>query len=84
METFSCLTYIVFVSDVEFKIEWFSFGDVDLEHQKLMHYIETSIDTHLLGCHLLLVMVEVGRYSLRIWWQLNPLCLELEHVALDL
>lgn len=34
-----CLTYIVLVANVKLKVEWFSFGNVDLEHHELVHNI---------------------------------------------
>ena len=38
-------TYIVLISDMDFKVELLILRDVDLEHQKLVDYVETSSHT---------------------------------------
>ena len=44
-------TYIMFVSDVDFKVKLFILRYVDLEHQELVHNVKTSSHTSFFAGH---------------------------------
>ena len=77
-------TYIVFVSNMKFKLKWFTCGEVHLENQILMDNVETCIDTHLLCRHRVRIVVEIGRNCLWVGRQLDALCIQGEVITLDL
>ena len=71
-------TYVGFVSQVNLDVDRIPVLNVHLENQELVHNIQRRINRHRLGC--LAREIAFLLLTLRIWWQLNALATQNEHI----
>ena len=72
------------VANSQLNLQGISLRNINLEDQKLVHYVETLDDADALRLGARPSVMKIGRHLRWIGWQLNALVLQVEDVAFDL
>ena len=72
------------VANSQLNLQGISLRNINLEDQKLVHYVETLDDADALRLGARSSVMKIGRHLRWIGWQLNALVLQVEDVAFDL